>query len=176
MNPFRLLIAFWGIIGITYSLGKAIYRMIPRVIDGLSTPLTPLHWAGLIGFSFFMLYFEGYKGFQKKYSPRTAARVKYLYDHPNWLRDLLAPLFCMGYFHANRKTKIKAYVLTFVVAALVWGVKHCTPAWRGIIDLGVILGLSWGLVAFWIYSIQALFGKNFSHSPETPDCQIQKEK
>jgi hypothetical protein len=166
---FRTLIALWGVIGITYSLGKAIYRMTPRVIDGLSMTLTPLQWGALIGFCFFMLYFEGYKGFQKKYSPRTAARVKYLRDHPNWLRDFLAPLFCMGYFHANRKTKIKAYVLTIGVAGLVWAVKHCDQPWRGIVDLGVILGLSWGLVAFWIFSYQALTSENFTHSPETPE-------
>jgi len=167
---FRLIIALWGILGITYSLGKAVYRMLPRVIDAFQSHFTLGQLAFLIGFTFFMLYFEGYKGFQKKYSPRTAARVKYLRDHPNWFRDLLAPLFVMGYFHANRKTKIKAYALTFIVAGLVWAVRHCDQPWRGIVDLGVILGLSWGLIAFWIFSYQALTNKNFSHSPETPDC------
>jgi len=170
MSPLRLLVAFWGIFGITVSLGKAIYRMSFIVVDELSTSLTLIQWVALIGYVFFMIYFEGFKGFQKKYSPRTAARVKYLYDHPNWLRDILAPFFCMGYFHANRKTKIKAYVLTVGIMLLVMLVSHCPSPWRGIIDLGVILGLSWGLVAFWIFSYQALFGKNFTHSPETPDC------
>ncbi len=171
MKIIPLIAALWGIIGITFSLGKAIHRMSIIVMDELFTQLSLVEWGALIGYCFFMIYFEGYKGFQKKYSPRTAARVKYLYDQPNLLRGLLAPLFCMGYFHANRKTKIKAYVLTIGITLLVMLVKHCPPPWRGIIDLGVILGLSWGLIAFWIYSYQALFGKNFDHSPQTPDCQ-----
>lgn len=163
--------SLWGVIGITASLGKAIIGMTPKVITGLAMELTLIQWGFLIGYTFFMLYFEGYKGFQKKYSPRTAARVKYLYDQPNLLRGILAPLFCMGYFHANRKTKLKAYILTGGIFLLVKLVSYCPQPWLGIVDLGVMLGLSWGLIAFLIFSVQAMFGKNFDHSPQTPDCQ-----
>jgi len=48
-----------------------------------------------------MLYSEGYKGFQKGYSPRVAARGHYLRDHSTLLRAILAPLFCMGFFHSS---------------------------------------------------------------------------
>jgi len=171
MKIIPLMASLWGVIGITASLGKAIIGMTPKAITGLTMELTLIQWAFLIGYTFFMLYFEGYKGFQKKYSPRTAARVKYLYDHPNLLRGILAPLFCMGYFHANRKTKLKAYILTFGIILLVKLVSYCPQPWLGIVDLGVMLGLSWGLIAFLIFSYQALFGKNFDHSPQTPDCQ-----
>jgi hypothetical protein len=165
----RTIAALWGILGITYSLGKAIHGMRTHVEKAFSEPFTLLHWAALIGFCFFMLYFEGYKGFQKKYSPRTAARARYLRDNPNILHSLLAPLFCMGYFFANRKTKLKAYILTIGIALLVMSMNKCPQPWRGIIDLGVMLGLSWGLVAFWIFSYQALTQKDYPHSPETPD-------
>lgn len=165
----RLIGAFWGILGITYSLGKAILGMQSHVEEAFKQPFTPLHWIMLIGFCFFMIYYEGYKGFQKKYSPRTAARVRYLRDHPNILHSLLAPLFCMGYFFANRKTKLKAYILTIGIALLVMSMSKCPQPWRGIVDLGVMLGLSWGLIAFWIFSYQALTQKEFPYSPETPD-------
>ncbi|MCP5535342.1 MAG: hypothetical protein H7A51_03805 [Akkermansiaceae bacterium] len=117
-----------------------------------------------------MVYYEGYKGFQKKYSPRVAARVRYLRDHPNTLRSLLAPVFCIGYFHANRKTLIKSYAISAAIILLVFSMKYCPQPWRGIVDLGVMLGLSWGLVAFWIFTYQALTQKEFAHSPQTPDC------
>ena len=169
MKIIPLIAALWGVIGITLSLGKAIIGMTPKVIAGLSQELTALHWIVLIAYTFFMVYYEGYKGFQKKYSPRTAARVKHLYDQPNLVRGLLAPLFCMGYFYANRKTKLKAYILTIGIILLVKLVSYCDQPWLGIVDFGVMVGLSWGLVAFWIFSFQALTQKNFSHSPETPD-------
>ncbi|BDS05945.1 hypothetical protein NT6N_09850 [Oceaniferula spumae] len=159
----------WGIVGITFTLGKAIFGMKHHVESAFETPFSTWHWIALIGFSFFMLYYEGYKGFQKKYSPRVAARVRYLRDVPNTLRSLLAPLFCIGYFHANRKTLIKAYVLTIGIALLVKSMNYCPQPWRGIVDLGVMLGLSWGLVAFWIYAYQALTQKEFPYSPETPE-------
>lgn len=171
MKIIPLIAALWGVIGITASLGKAIVGMLSKVEAGLSMELTPFHWICLVAFSLFMLFFEGYRGFQQKYSPRTAARVKYLYDKPNLLRGILAPLFCMGYFHANRKTKLKAYILTFGIMLLVKLVSYCSQPWHGIIDLGVVLGLTWGLIAFLIFSYQALFGKNFNHSPQTPDCE-----
>lgn len=159
----------WGIIGITYTLGRAVFGLSKHVTEAFEDPFSLWHWIALIGFVFFMLYYEGYKGFQKKYSPRVAARVRYLRDDPNTLRSLLAPLFCIGYFHANKKTLIKAYVLTIGIALLVWIMKtYCPQPWRGIVDLGVILGLSWGLVAFWIYAYKALTQKEFPHSPETP--------
>jgi len=159
---------FWGIIGITLSLGRAIFGMSKHVTEAFEMPFSPWHWLTLIGFSFFMLYYEGYKGFQKKFSPRVAARVRYLRDEPNLLRSLLAPLFCIGYFHANKKTLIKAYVLTIGIALLVRSMNYCPQPWRGIVDLGVMLGLSWGLVAFWIYAYKALTQKEFAYSPETP--------
>ncbi len=168
MKIISLIAALWGIVGITLLLGKAILGMQPHVNEALAEPFALLHWIILIGFCFFMLYFEGYKGFQKKYSPRTAARVRYLRDHPNILHYLLAPLFCMGYFFANRKTKLKAYILTIGIALLVMAMNKCPQPWRGIVDLGVMLGLSWGLVAFWVFCFQALTQKNFPHSPETP--------
>ena len=169
MKPVRLLVALWGILGISLSLTKSFYRLVPKITEAFNMPFSPIHWIAFIGFTFFMLYFEGYKGFQLKYSPRTAARVKYLRDHPNLLRDIFAPIFCMGYFHATRKTKIKAYAVTFIVILMIIGISHIPQPWRGIMDVGVILGLSWGIVAFWIFSYQALTRQSFPHSPQTPD-------
>jgi len=160
----------WAVVGVSALLLRAIIGLSPRAREAIESGLSTWQWIALVGFALFMLVAEGYRGFQKKFSPRTAARVKYLRDHPTLLRVLLAPIFSMGFFHANRKTKLTAYILTTGIIILVVTVTFfCPDPWRGIIDFGVVLGLSWGLVSFWIFTIKALTNNNYAHSPETPD-------
>lgn len=130
--------------------------------------LTTLQWVVLVIWVLFMLVAEGYRGFQKKFSPRTAARIKHLRDHPKALHVILAPLFCMGYFHALRKTRIIAFALTFGIVLLVIMVKFVPQPWRGIIDAGVVLGLTYGIISLLILTAKALFSADFAHSPEVP--------
>ena len=131
--------------------------------------LSMSHWTALVVSLLFMGYAEGYRGFQCRFSPRAAARARYLKQHPTPLRILLAPLFCMGFFHATRKRKIVAYSLTTMIILLIIFVRRLPQPWRGIVDAGVLLGLGWGVISLWYFSLRAFFGKNFSVSPETPD-------
>ena len=161
----------WGIIGVSALLLRAILGLTPRAIESIGSGLTLIQWIFLVGFALFMLVAEGYRGFQKKFSPRTAARVRHLRDHPKFLHLILAPFFCMGYFHANKKTKLTAIILTLGVITMVLLVAFlCNDPWRGIIDFGVVLGLSWGLISFWIFTIKALTQKEYAYSAETPEC------
>ena len=163
----RIIGVVWGVAGVSALLLRAIIGLAPRALEAIEGGLSTWQWTFLIGFALFMLVAEGYRGFQKKFSPRTAARVKYLRDHATPLRVLLAPVFCMGFFHANRKTRLTAIILTLGIITLVLAVTYlCPDPWRGIIDFGVVLGLSWGLISFWIFTIQALTKENFSHSPQ----------
>lgn len=165
----RLLGMSWAVIGVSALLLRAIINLSAYAADAIKTGLTPWQWIVLVVFALFMVVAEGYRGFQKKFSPRTAARVKYLGDHPTLPRVLLAPIFAMGFFHANRKTALTVYILTTGIICLVIIVTFlCPDPWRGIIDFGVVLGLLWGLVSFWIYTIKALTDKNYPHSPQTP--------
>ena len=164
-----ILAAIWGFAGVFTLIAFAIFRLTPRAIEGLKMDLSTLQWIVLIGFALFMLIAEGYRGFQKKFSPRTAARVRYLRDHPTPLRLLLAPFFCMGYFFANKKTQITSICLTLGIILLVVLVARCPQPWRGIIDFGVVLGLAWGLTSFVIFTIKALTQTDYPHSPETPE-------
>lgn len=160
--------ATWGFLGVNLLIGYAIVRLTPRALDAVQSGLTVFQWIILILWLIFMLVSEGYRGFQKKFSPRTAARVRYVRDNPNWLRVLLGPAFCMGYFDANRKTRIVSICLTVGIICLVILVSFCPEPWRGIIDFGVVAGLMWGLTSFWIFTAQALTQQEFSHSPEMP--------
>ncbi|MAS92646.1 MAG: hypothetical protein CMO55_05560 [Verrucomicrobiales bacterium] len=160
--------AVWGFVGVVSLLGFAIFRLAPRAWEALSEPLSTVQWIFLIGFTLFMLVAEGYRGFQKKFSPRTAARVKYLRDHPHPVRVILAPLFCMGYFFAKKKTQITSICLTLGIILLVVIVRFLPNPWRGLVDTGVVLGLAYGIVTFAVFTAKALGGGEYSHSPEVP--------
>lgn len=162
--------ALWGFSGVVGLLGYAIHRLVPRASEALETPLTTAQLVFLVGFALFMLVAEGYRGFQKKFSPRTAARVKYLRDHPRFLHVILAPFFCMGYFHSRPKTRITAICLTAGIVLLVVLVGYLPSPWRGLVDFGVVLGLGYGILSFALFTAKALWGRKFTHSPEVPEA------
>lgn len=161
--------AIWGFSGVVTLLGYAIVRLAPRAAEALKMPLEPIHWIFLGVWTLFMLVAEGYRGFQKKFSPRTAARVRYLRDAGRPAHHLFAPFFCMGYFHAKRKTQITAICLTLGIILLVVLVRFLPQPWRGMVDFGVVLGLTWGIVSFAIFTARELFGSGEGNSPEVPD-------
>lgn len=161
--------AFWGIIGLSWLFSSALVRLYPYACKVKDSSFAWYHWVGLVVCLIFMGYAEGYKGFQLRFSPRAAARALYLKRNPSLVRVLFAPLFCMGYFHATRKRKIVAYSLTTGIIGLIILVHHTPQPWHGIIDVGVIFGLGWGMVSVWVFAAKALFGSNYEVSPETPE-------
>ena len=161
--------SLWGFGGVIALLGTAVYRLIPRALEAFEFTLTVGQWIFLVLFALFMLVGEGYRGFQKRFSPRTAARVKYLYQHPRPSHVILAPLFCMGFFFAKRKTRITAVCLALGIILLVVLVRFAPQPWRGSIDFGVALGLSYGIVSLGVSVAQAMFSDRFEHSPEIPE-------
>ncbi len=156
----------WAILGVSALLLNPILRLAPRGWEAMTMNLSGFQWVVLVIFALFMIYAEGVRGFQKKFSPRTAARVLVLKNQPTLLRVVLAPLFAMGFFQANRKTRIVVWVILIMVICLITAVSFLSQPWRGIIDVGVVLGLSWGLISFWIFTIKALTAKEFPHSPQ----------
>jgi len=161
--------AVWGILGLSLIFGNGLYRLYPYAQELCGTPFAWYHWVALGASLIFMGYAEGYKGFHLKFSPRVAARALYLKRNPTFVRVLFAPLFCMGFFHATRKRKIVSYSLTIFIIGLIVLVRQLAQPWRGIVDAGVLLGLGWGVVSVWIFTVQAFFGEGFDVSPETPD-------
>ncbi len=162
----------WGLAGVVFMLGYAVVRLFPVAIAAFEQPLQWYHWVCLIGFVVFMAYSEGYRGFQLAFSPRVAARLKYLYDYPRLWHVLLSPLFCMGYFYIQRRRRIAIYILTIGIIAIIVAVKFLSQPWRGIIDAGVLVGLTWGLVTVLVSTQQAFNAtpaKPFPHAPEVPD-------
>ena len=160
--------AFWGLSGILLLLGSAIYRLTQYALDALSYEFQWYHWFSLLGLILFMAYAEGYRGFQQAFSPRTAARARYLIEHPNLFHSLLAPFFCMGFFHATKRRMIISLSLTSGIVLLIILVRMVPQPWRGIIDAVVVIGLLWGLVSLLVFGIVAFTSRHFPYSPEVP--------
>ncbi len=161
--------ALWAVIGVSLLLGTAIYRLAFRALEALEMELGVVHWIALIGFAVFMAHAEGYRGFQKSFSPRTASRAHHLSKSSSFLHALLAPAFAMGFYHANRRTKIVAWALLIGITILVILVKMLPQPWRGIVDAGVVVGLSWGLVSFLVCVGRAFARGEPNASPDLPD-------
>ena len=158
--------AAWGIGGTSLLLGWAIVRLSPVAWGAMAAPLAPAQWAALVAVVLAMAFFEGYRGFQRSFSPRVAARARHLSLHPTPVRAALAPLFCMGFFGAPRGRRLAAIVLALGITVLVVMVRRLDQPWRGIIDAGVVVGLAWGLATLWIYTARAFGPRGLDHNPE----------
>ena len=164
--------AAWGILGVSLLLASAIYRLTPLAADAAAHPLDWYHWATAVVFVAFMLYSEGYRGFQTAFSPMVAARARYLRANPQPVHVVLAPLFCMGYFHATTRRRIKSTLLTVVIVIFVILVQRLDQPWRGIVDVGVVAGLLWGVATLIVFSYLALSQRDFGYSPEVPEQAV----
>lgn len=165
----KVLIVAWAILGVLALLLRAVMRMAPIALEPIKdqslTPAQAVVYAGWCGVS---LYAEGYRGFQMRFSPRVVARALYLANNPKPLHVLLAPLYCMAFFHASLRGLMAAWgVLLIVIAAVL--VVHVMPQpWRGIVDGGVVLGLAWGMASLVVIAANALRGRHPGVSAELP--------
>ncbi len=160
--------AFWGLTGVALLLGSAVYRLLLLAIDAFSYSFQWNHWLALAAIVLLMAYSEGYRAFQKGFSPRVAARALYLKMHPRPLHAALAPLFCMGFLHTTPRRQITSISVTAGIIALVLLVRLLPQPWRGIVDAGVVVGLLWGLVSLGVFALRAFLAEEFPFSPELP--------
>mmetsp|Transcript_12032 Transcript_12032/g.17984 ORF Transcript_12032/g.17984 Transcript_12032/m.17984 type:complete len:125 (+) Transcript_12032:67-441(+) len=122
-----------------------------------------------VGFSAMMAYVEGYKAFQKKFSPMVVQRALSLDEECGPIRAVFAGPYSMGMFHATRKRKIVSWTLLFAVFGLVQAVKKLPYPWRSIIDAGVVSGLSWGSASIIFYWVRSMLGKSPGVDPQLPN-------
>ena len=160
---------WWGIGGVCLLLGCSVWRMSHSCFEALSAELAWYHWFAATVNVGFMAYYEGYKGFQLAFAPRVAARARYLAAKPNLVRSLLAPLFVMGYFHATRRRLLVTYSLTAGIIVLIVIFRQLPQPWHGLLDAGVLVGLSWGTVATMKCYIRIVGGGPVPWRAETPD-------
>ena len=160
--------SIWGVVGVSLLLSFAVYRLSIIAIDAFSYDFEWYHLLVFIGNSLFMAHSEGYKGFQKGFSPRVAARARYILNNPRLLHVVTAPFFCMGYFYTTRRRLIVAYGMTLGIIALVVLFNQISQPWRGILDAGVVVGLSWGIASLVWFAFEAMGTGEFGVSAELP--------
>lgn len=168
-NPSRGLgavAAAWAIVGWAGALAFAIGRLSAIAIDGLGAGLGPLHVAVLVVNAVVLAWAEGYRGFQRRFSPRAAARVLWLRSNATPMTALLAPLFCVGYIGATPRLRRVTWIGTALIVLAVVLVQQLPQPWRGIVDVGVVIGLGWGLVSFLAMSRTALAAGSWPVAPE----------
>ena len=161
--------AVWGIAGIAALLGYSVWRLAGVAAAAWNYEFYVHHWLVLAVHVAFMAWSEGYRGFQQSFSPRIVARAKYLIAHPRPAHVLLAPLFCMGYFHTTRRRMISVYALTVFIVAIIVAVRWFPQPWRGIVDAGVVIGLTWGLISMGAFTLRALTAEEYPYAPEVPE-------
>ena len=63
---------------------------------------------------------------------------------------------------------IVSYSLTIFIVVLIVLVHKLDQPWRGVLDAGVVVGLSWGIISFFYYVLRAFTSNKFSVDPELP--------
>lgn len=161
--------ALWGIFGFVLILSQAVIRLAPLAWAPISEGnLEAWHWALYAVSILFMGYSEGYKAFQLQVAPRVIARANHLANNPKLLHAVLAPFFCMALFHASRKRLTISWSVYVGIVAIVLAVRQLSQPWRGIVDAGVVVGLSWGIIAIIATFVAVARGGEVTSSPELP--------
>ena len=143
----------WGIGGVLLLLIFAIFRLAPMALELENSSMSMVHWLTLAFSVIYMAYAEGYKGFHLGFAPRVVVRARYLANNPRPLHVLLAPLFCMGYIYATRRRQIVSFALTAMIICFVIIARSMPQPWRGILDAGVVVGLSLGVLSIGYFLI-----------------------
>lgn len=146
--PLSLGVLLWALLGVMGLLLQAVVRLLPTALEPIVSG--QLSWWQAVLLTLwvaFNAYAEGYRGFQKGFSPRVVARALYLATHPKPLHVILGPLFSMGLIHASPKRLRTSWILVLSIVAVVLVVRHAPQPWRGMIDAGVVVGLLWGMAA-----------------------------
>lgn len=163
-------IAAWGTLGVLGLLAQALWRLTPRALepfaDGSLGPGTTALYFGWVAFN---VWAEGWRGFHQRFSPRVVARAFHLGRAPRAHFVVLAPLFCMSFFHATRRGVVVAWAMTTAIVALVLIVRTFPQPWRGIVDGGVVIGLALGSLSIVYFFARAAAGHDPPGGADLPE-------
>lgn len=149
----KRIIVIWALTGVLALLARAIWALAPRAWEAWPR-LSGWQIAVTLAWTAFMLVGEGYRGFQKAFSPRVVARARHLAEHPRWYFVILAPAYAMGLLHARPKRLAVSWALVVGIALLVILVSRLAQPWRGMVDTGVVAGLAWGAASILVYAVR----------------------
>ncbi len=159
LSIFKISLGIWAIVQVVSVLLNALKRLYPIAAQPfIQKDMLPLHWVLYVSWTLYMLYAEGYKGFQLKFAPLVVSRAFSLSQNLTIINCLFAGPYSMGLFGASRKRMIVSWAITIGVFALVILVKMLPYPYRSIIDAGVVAGLSYGTLSILVIAAKTLFG------------------
>jgi hypothetical protein len=152
-------IALWGVGGTVLLLAEAIWRLADTALtifrrDGLTRDQAAILAVWVV----FIVYVEGYRAFQQRFSPRVVARALHLAREPRPLHVALAPLYCMTLIHATRRRLIASWILVAGIVGIILLVRAMPPVYRAIVDAGVVCALTWGTLVMIVLFVRGLWG------------------
>jgi hypothetical protein len=172
----RRALGLWGVLQVVSIIGNAIKRVLPIAMQPFQQDdLKPLEWAMYVAWSFYMIYMEGYKAFQCKFSPLVVKRAFKLVDRASPLNVVLAGPYSMGMLDASKKRMMVSWGVTVGVFGIVQVVKKLPYPYRSIVDAGVVAGLSYGTAATLWFAGKALCGFSVDCDPEFPTANDDKK-
>lgn len=159
----------WAVGGVMGFITQALVRLSPRALSIFTDELTAFQWAIAIGWTAFMLYTEAWRGFHLRFSPRVVARANGLLDRVTWGRALLAPAISMGLLYATPVRMWVSRIIVLMIICLVVVVRQLPDPWRGIVDLGVVVGLAAGTLSIAWFACRTLQGHPMPVAPDFPE-------
>jgi hypothetical protein len=164
--------SLWGVLGFIALLVSAVYRLLPLALEPIRAgTLSAWGWFWYGVSIVFNFYAEGFRGFHLQASPRTIARAQALSDRRFAKYWFAAPLFCMGLVCATRKRLLVSWCLYVGIVILVIIVRQIPQPYRGIIDAGVCVGLTAGMVSILYFFVRAVRGHDPGMSPDLPETR-----
>jgi hypothetical protein len=163
-SPLGWLAFAWAVLGSALVLVEAVARLLPRALVLLDDP-APAPLLAAAGWSVFMVWAEGWRGFHRRFNPRLVARAARLASRP-WPSVVLGPLVVMGLVDATPRRLGASWMLVAMIVALVVGVQQLPEPWRAAVDLGVVLGLSVGTASLAVHAVQVVRGRAVAVDPE----------
>lgn len=156
LSASQISIASWGVVGVLLLLAQATYRLGTLALEAHQMSLTQTQWVVSGAWIVLNAYAEGYRAFQKRFSPRVVVRALHLARNPTALRILLAPAYCMAFFDATRRAKTLAWATVAMILSFIILLQRVPQPWRGIVDGGVVIALIWGSLAILFLFLRAL--------------------
>merc|ERR1712060_562298 len=83
----------WAVLGVVLFLGNGARRVLPAALQPFTEGLSPLGWVAYALTAIFFAYAEGYRGFQKRFSPLVVRRALLLGREQPAHRQVLAPAY-----------------------------------------------------------------------------------
>ena len=76
----------------------------------------------------------------------------------------------MALFHASRRRLMVSWLVYIGILIIIIVVRQLPQPWRGIVDAGVVVGLSWGIIAILAVFFARMRGGELQSSADLPDA------